>query len=710
MLHMGCFGGSEVIGDLGGSEVVGNLITEDEQPVEGADVRAVTVTMHENEGATVYDTTNEIKAVSNKNGYFEMSFKEKEIQEYILIADKGDSLIIKPKSFTPDSTRKMDLGTITMVKPGAISGIVKAVGADSTVIIYCSIAELSVTGIAGPATGRFLLNGLLPDTVYTVTFDANDYLLESVHNVPVAAGEIHELPDTVFLSYKPDAPPPPPKDLSSSYDTTTGTLTLWWSPVPVSDVSTYVVRYMLNGTVLFDTTFNDMAQLAIYENPLDSIQKNVIVQVAALDDHNNLGQWGESDTLQLPPPGWIAFRMDIEADTGQRSGDTIPVRCTYSSRFREAVTITWYADHPDSVVDSTHVDGLKEGTNELRWVTTTSARKLYAAITDNTGHVWVDSVDAYSLLPIDLWEVGVPMSEKRRYAGACAINGKIYVFGGCKETYTMMETVSLEGLRSAEVFDPVEKTWTTIAPMNSQRYKAAYAVSNNKIYVFGGMKNTASNNTTIECYNPETDVWEIIGTMDNELVGAAACVIDDRIFVSGGAVDAVDGKVVLSDAVRVYDPGLYLWTAVDVLSEPRLLHQMVVADSFVIVLGGLKYDTYGAVALVPGSECFIPGESHVCTFHSIGEETTRFGFGAVVIGRKLVLLGGMNSVEVGQLPMDNVNVLSLDTMTATSGQDMPVALEGFSTVELNGRVYIIGGRSESESEQKSSSAVYIYYP
>lgn len=709
--HIGCNGGSEVIADLGGSEVVGKLVTEDKKPVEGAQVRAVTVTVIENQGATVNETITVFETISDNSGVFKMSFKDKKIQEYILTATKDDSLIIKPKPFTPDSIAQKDLGNITMVKPGAISGTVKAVGADSTVLIYCSIPGLSVTGVADPATGRFLLSGLLPDTVYTVTFDANDYVPESVQDIPVTAGETVELQDTVFLSYNPDASPPPPEDMNSSYDTITGIMTLWWSPVQVSDVSTYIVRYTLNELVLFDTTINAMTQLAIYDNPLDTIQKRVIVRVASYDDGTNKGQFGTADTLDLPPPGWVAFHMDIEADQERRSGDTVPVVCTYSSRLREAVTITWYADHPDSVIDSTSVDGLKEGTNELRWVTATSARKLYAAITDNTGHVWVDSVDALSLLPIDLWEEGVPMSEKRRYGGACVVNGKIYVFGGCKEIHTMMGDISNEGLRSAEVFDPIEKTWNPIASMNTERFKAAYAVVNNKIYVFGGIKNTASNITTIERYDPETDIWEIIDTMDHELVAATACVVGNRILVSGGAVDNVNGRIVLSNTARFYDPETKQWSEVGVLSIPRLSHQMVMVGSSAILLGGLKNNEFGSDTMVSGIECLntdgTPGD---CTFTAFNEESTFAWFGAVVISGKLVILGGMNSLEVGRSPVASVNVVSLDAMAVKSGRDMPVALEGFSTVALNGRVYVIGGNSGTLSEQKSSSSVHIYYP
>jgi len=69
------------------------------------------------------------------------------------------------------------------------------------------------------------------------------------------------------------------------------------------------------------------------------------------------------------------------------------------------------------------------------------------------------------------------MREARSYAGAAALNGKIYILNG---------TDNNQRHSSVEVFDPEAGTWTMGKPMSKRRSRVKATVMNEKIYVVGG--------------------------------------------------------------------------------------------------------------------------------------------------------------------------------------------------------------------------------
>ena len=76
---------------------------------------------------------------------------------------------------------------------------------------------------------------------------------------------------------------------------------------------------------------------------------------------------------------------------------------------------------------------------------------------------------------------------------ATAINGKIYVIGGCDwSTY----------LSTNEEYDPVLDTWVTKTEMPTNRSWHAAAAVNDKIYVIGGEGASASTLITNQEFDP----------------------------------------------------------------------------------------------------------------------------------------------------------------------------------------------------------------
>lgn len=705
----GCtMGGSEVVADLGGSEVVGRLVTGDSTAVAGALVKALVITSSDSAGIPTFDTIVYDEYISNDTGGFEFTGMEE--NDYFLYASYGDdSLIIEGIPFSPDSTVRVYLGAIIMVAPGAISGTVVLRGTDSSGLILCAIAGTSHSAWVDPEVGGdFTINRLIPDKHYSVTFYADGYTKKTVDDIPVELGIVTEIEDTVFLDPDPDgAPAMAPDGLKAVYDTASGMATLTWNPSFYSDVKRYVVYITMDDVTTSKIVQDTEVELLIFENDGDTTEQTVLFQVAALDNANNEGPRGDPDTLVVVPPSWLKVSIDITKLEEISTIDTLYITAAFRSRLSEVTRLSWWTDTGDSL-RNIEIDSKQEGTDTLLLLTSIDCKRLYVSCTDDNGEAWTDSVDARTIFPIDVWVEGDSLLEERRYAGACEIEGKIYVFGGCKEKMTMTGT-ALAGLMTAEVYDPAAKQWSSIAPMNVARHKIAFAVVDGYIYVFGGTSGRVDH-STVERYSPEEDRWEIVDTMPHTVVGGAACTVGDRIYLSGGITGTRDSTVLLNSIIS-YDPEDGSWTEAGMLKVARQLHQAVSLDGTIIFLGGLGYDERSdEVYPIDSIECFNPADNSGCMFAVSMLQTARFSFSAASAGASVVIAGGLTGTTVGQEPAGSVEVVSLEDNNLSNGAGMPAAREGAAVVASGGKVYVIGGGTGGTLAQQSTKSVFIYYP
>ncbi len=176
---------------------------------------------------------------------------------------------------------------------------------------------------------------------------------------------------------------------------------------------------------------------------------------------------------------------------------------------------------------------------------------------------------------VDVWEydpVTNNYSKKASFSGeydpaTAVLDGKIYAFGG-----GMAES----GVKKvAQMYDPINDTWTPIAPHPLPRqYLTAEAV-NGKIYTFGGNK---KDNLTHE-YDPITDNWTEKTSMPVMIDSPNSVVVNGKIFTVGG-----DN----SKAVWMYDPLEDVWTGpLDYeIPTPRALAATAEVNGKIYVIGG----------------------------------------------------------------------------------------------------------------------------
>jgi hypothetical protein len=177
----------------------------------------------------------------------------------------------------------------------------------------------------------------------------------------------------------------------------------------------------------------------------------------------------------------------------------------------------------------------------------------------------------------DTWTTGLrPMPTPRTAAGAAAIGGKVYVFGG-------VTGFSGQGWTTAiEVYDPATNTWTAgLTPMPRAAAEFAFAIVGSKALVIGGSGGASW--TTVDEYDTVTNRWTTRTPMPSPRRAPAAAVLDGHVFVIGGtAPDCVNPTV-----MQEYDPIADTWTAWPPLSLGRYGLMAAALDGAVYAIGGM---------------------------------------------------------------------------------------------------------------------------
>jgi N-acetylneuraminic acid mutarotase len=161
------------------------------------------------------------------------------------------------------------------------------------------------------------------------------------------------------------------------------------------------------------------------------------------------------------------------------------------------------------------------------------------------------------------WVSLAPMPTARAGLGGAVSGRYIYAIGG------RTGTVPCSGLALATVerYDTFTDTWATMASLPSPRSDlAALAMGNGKIYVFGGCDASNSVVGDVDVYSIATDTWSPLPPMPTPRaifyqVGFAG----PKIYVMGGA----DSAFIVSGANEVYNISTNTWSVDTPMTTPR---------------------------------------------------------------------------------------------------------------------------------------------
>jgi len=221
------------------------------------------------------------------------------------------------------------------------------------------------------------------------------------------------------------------------------------------------------------------------------------------------------------------------------------------------------------------------------------------------------------------------MITPRSTAASAVIDGKLYVVGGTDRKLRSKPVYNV-----LEVYDPVTDTWASKASMTTARWGAGAAALNGKLYVFGGVQSSKIFYDVLEIYDPATNSWSTGPSMPIKLFGPAVTVLNDKIYVAGGLefTPSEDRDDVAT--VMVFDPALNNWLTIGTMPTGRGQGAAGTIDGKIYVVGGYL----GGETVTGILESTISGGS----WNSLTTMPTARGeMEAGVIGGKLYVVGGL---------------------------------------------------------------------
>jgi N-acetylneuraminic acid mutarotase len=288
-----------------------------------------------------------------------------------------------------------------------------------------------------------------------------------------------------------------------------------------------------------------------------------------------------------------------------------------------------------------------------------------------------------------------PMPKGLGWGATVAYNSRIYVFGGLSNT----ETENSVTLGTTQIYDPATDSWTSGAAMPTARYLATAVEVGGKIYVMGGrtIDSLGSGGPVDknEVYNPATDSWSTVRAMPTPNRGHMAAAWGTKIYVFGGNT----GSYVRT--VSIYDTAGDSWSSGAQMAAARAYGAAVAVPgkTRIYLIGGASNATStcstcylgNAVAYDPTRNAWDTGTIAMVS----GEATSTFA--ACLSGTKIYVFPGQKWDSVNSKDAaDSAVTQALDTATNTFAALNTVPPSPVSRVEagaalVDGKIYLIGG-------------------
>ena len=286
------------------------------------------------------------------------------------------------------------------------------------------------------------------------------------------------------------------------------------------------------------------------------------------------------------------------------------------------------------------------------------------------------------------WTSGTPLPTAVEFAMAAAVTGKIYVVGGVTDTAVLADN---------QVYNPIANTWSTAAALPLTTFDGGIAVVNGILYIFGGSQDGSTCTNAVWAYKPKTNTWSAKAAMQTARCSNYTAVEKNIIFVVGGAVPPSDRL----NTVESYNPATNTWT-----EEAPLL----VGKSETSV--GLVGTTIVAADGYTASGDTGDNEGYSATANSwkslASDPTARHEACTGSVGGKLYLAGGSNNSGTSLSLTESFSVTKNKWTTLAS---MPKAVTGAGNAVNKGVLYCFGGGDRNSQFQGNVfNYVQIYQP
>jgi N-acetylneuraminic acid mutarotase len=258
------------------------------------------------------------------------------------------------------------------------------------------------------------------------------------------------------------------------------------------------------------------------------------------------------------------------------------------------------------------------------------------------------------------------------------VDGKVYVFGG---------TGGGSALTTVEEYDPATDTWAHKAGMPTIRAVATSSAVNGKIYVMGGKGDVSGPDiASVYEYNPAMNTWTSKASMLTPRSYLSSSAANGKIYAIGGTHSYPGAGL---STVEEYDPATDTWTRKADMPTPRATVSTSEANGKIYARGGSLGGS--------GSQWYV-GLTTVEEYDPATDTWTRKAsmpigrthFSTWEVNGKIYVIGGINSA-IGGNHIAQVDMYDPETDTWTRKADMPTARSGLSSAAANGKIYALGG-------------------
>lgn len=269
-----------------------------------------------------------------------------------------------------------------------------------------------------------------------------------------------------------------------------------------------------------------------------------------------------------------------------------------------------------------------------------------------------------------------------------------------------------------------EDTWTSKAPLPTEREGFGVAVVNGKIYIIGGYPGIGSLfSNENQMYDPGSNSWIALAPMPTARVNFGIAVYQNKIYVIGGqdTAHAIPGPNFidyhmegLTGANEIYNPATDTWETKAPMPTPRNYLQANVVNGKIYLIGGqsqqrLEYPPTEHTSNL--TEVYDPATDSWTTMTPI--PTTVYGYASAVMNNKIYAMSGW-SVKT---PLsDQVQIFDPKSNTWTTGTPIPIPVTLAGAGATTGamapkRIYVIGGCPAANTQAQSGiSANQVYDP
>ncbi|MCX7749365.1 MAG: hypothetical protein N2645_21105 [Clostridia bacterium] len=273
-----------------------------------------------------------------------------------------------------------------------------------------------------------------------------------------------------------------------------------------------------------------------------------------------------------------------------------------------------------------------------------------------------------------IWSSLPAMPTARTNLGVVTLNGKIYSIGG---------NTAQGNSNTMDVFDPANGWSTPSSTLVTARNSFAAVSLNNKIYVLGG-NNSTDILSSVEEYSLTNGAWSLLPQgLPTPRRALKAVAVGSKIYAIGGM-----GTTGLSRNIDVLDTATGNWTTLNTII-PEPIHSFTAAsvNNKIYIIGG--FNTSGS----PSNKIFEYNPASN-TWNTKAElPLSIYKTAAVPIADGKIIISG------GSTSLDPLSCAYLFDPSADYWAALPVLTNPrilCKTVELNGKIYRVGGSNESQ--------------